>query len=95
MKVCFNHCVSSEVGAQMHPGCNTHEAKIEENMEEQEDPERTEGAQGSEEEGMERVQLKHHQTPTRTILIVKLKKRGTSGDHRYMCIECFFLLLLA
>lgn len=39
MKVCFNHCVSSEVGARMHPGCNTHKAK---NMEEHEDPEQRE-----------------------------------------------------
>lgn len=93
MKVCFNHCVSSEVGARMHPGCNTHKAQIEENMEEHEDPERTEGAQGSEEEGTERVQLKPHQTPTGRILFVKLKKCRTSGDHGYMCIECCLLLL--
>lgn len=78
----------------MHPGCNTHKAEIEENMKEHEDPGRTEGAQGSEEEGTERVQLKHHQTPTRAILIGKLKKRRTSGDHGYMCIECCLLLLV-
>lgn len=76
MKVCFNHCVSSGVGAQMYPGCNTHKAQIEENMEKHEDPARTEGAQGSEEERTGRVQLKHHQTPTRSMLIVKLKKHG-------------------
>lgn len=91
MKVCFNHCVSSEVGTQMHPGCNTHKTQIEENMEEHEDPERTEGAQGSEEEGTNRVQLKHHQTPTRSILFVTLKKCGTSEDHGYLCIECCLL----
>lgn len=93
IKVCFNYCVSSEVVAQMHLGCNTHKAEIEEHMEEHEDPQRMEGAQGSEEEGMERVQLRHHQTPSRRILVVKLKKHRTSGYHGYMCIECCYLLL--
>lgn len=73
----------------MHPGCNTHKAEIEEYMEEHDDLGRMEGAQGSEEEGMERVQ----QTPMRRPLIVKVNRRRTSGDREYTCIECCLLLL--